>query len=698
MKSRKLLSIILATVIILSSVIISTAEESAHSGYLNMKKLSKAEIVALTRDVNLADTDNFYVTQPSVVYPYTMGEVKAVVQQNALNRFNNYRRLAGLGSVTLDSEYTKYAQGAAVVNAANNVMTHYPEKPDDMPDSFFQVCEYGDCHCNIADYWGYHPSIGPLCFSVDMWMDDSDQYNIAQLGHRRWMLNPTMGKTGFGCATSTEGWLHTAVFAFDNSTRASDYDFISWPPSGYMVNDTSFFTTSCAWSVSLNPNKYDLSNMRNVTVELKNSRGEKWNFGANENDGFFNIDLQGYGSNRNAIIFRPTGINRYDGVYTATVKGLKNSEGKAETLVFEVEFFCSDDISETTTTPTTEPTTVPPTTEPTTEPTTVPPTTEPTTEPTTVPPTTEPTTEPTTVPPTTEPTTEPTTIPPTTEPTTEPTTVPPTTEPTTEPTTVPPTTEPTTEPTTVPPATETTTEPTTNAPAKPLKRGDLNGDDKINASDARTALRISAQLTIGTNEQLIAADVNFDGKVNAIDARKILRISAQLESADSLIPPETTEKENTEETTTEAEEETTTVADEENTTFSEKTEITTALPSDTTSTTETTVSSTEETTEKETSAEKTTVVTETTTEQTTAEATTSEKTTEERTTQSVISESTTKPLPNNEIAVVISDKSDKYHDIDCDLLIFSDVLGENIYAVPKKEAEEDGYLPCSICW
>ncbi len=611
-----------------------------------MKKLSKAEIVALTRDVNLADTDNFYVTQPSVVYPYTMGEVKAVVQQNALNRFNNYRRLAGLGSVTLDSEYTKYAQGAAVVNAANNVMTHYPEKPDDMPDTFFQVCEYGDCHCNIADYWGYHPAIGPLCFSVDMWMDDSDQYNIAQLGHRRWMLNPTMGKTGFGCATSTEGWLHTAVFAFDNSTRASDYDFISWPPSGYMVNDTSFFTTSCAWSVSLNPNKYDLSNMRNVTVELKNSRGEKWNFGANESDGFFNIDLQGYGSNRNAIIFRPTGINRYDGVYTATVKGLKNSEGKAETLVFEVEFFCSDDISETTTTPTTEPTTIPPTTEP----------------------------------------------------TTEHTTVPPTTETTTEPTTVPPTTEPTTEPTTVPPATETTTEPTTNAPAKPLKRGDLNGDDKINASDARTALRISAQLTIGTNEQLIAADVNFDGKVNAIDARKILRISAQLESADSLIPPETTDKENTEETTTEAEEETTTVADEENTTFSEKTEITTALPSDTTSTTETTVPSTEETTEKETSAEKTTVVTETTTEQTTAEATTSEKTTEERTTQSVISESTTKPLPNNEIAVVISDKSDKYHDIDCDLLIFSDVLGENIYAVPKKEAEEDGYLPCSICW
>ena len=680
MNTRKLISVILAIVIFLTSVIISTARETAHSGYLNMQKLSKAEIVALTRDVNLVDTDNFYVTKPSVVYPYTFGEVKAVVQQNALNRFNNYRRLAGLGSVTINSEYTKYAQGAAVVNAANNVMTHYPTKPEDMPDTFFQICEYGDCHCNIADYWGYHPAIGPLCFSVDMWMDDSDQYNIAQLGHRRWMLNPTMAQTGFGCATSTEEWLHTAVFAFDNSAKASDYDFISWPPSGYMVNDTSFFTTSCAWSVSLNPDKYDLSNMRNVRVELKNSRGEKWNFSNNAADGFFNIDLQLYGSTGNAIIFRPVGINKYERTYTVTIDGIRNKAGKAETLVFEVEFFSSDDVKETTTVPTTTPTT----------------------EPTTIPPTTEPTTEPTTVPPTTEPTTEPTTVPPTTEPTTEPTTVPPTTEPTTEPTTVPPTTEPTTEPTTVPPTTEPTTEHTTDAPDKPIKRGDLNGDTKINASDARLALRISAQLVIGTNEQLIAADVNFDGKVNAIDARKILRISAQLESPDSLTVPETTTQEQKTEETTVSEEENTTVAEEtttvpqeENTTVpvitetttesteTETTQTTTKLPVDVTFTPITTVPSTEETTTKKQPAEQTT---------------SAEQTTAERTTSSVISEPTTKPLPNNEIAVVISDKSKDYHDIECSLLIFSNILGDNIYAVSKKEAEENGYTPCNICF
>ncbi len=59
--------------------------------------------------------------------------------------------------------------------------------------------------------------------------------------------------------------------------------------------------------------------------------------------------------------------------------------------------------------------------------------------------------------------------------------------------------------------------------------GDVNKDGKINAIDARAALRIGAQLDVPTDYQKIAADYNKDGKVNAIDARLILRKGAQLE-------------------------------------------------------------------------------------------------------------------------------------------------------------------------
>ena len=59
--------------------------------------------------------------------------------------------------------------------------------------------------------------------------------------------------------------------------------------------------------------------------------------------------------------------------------------------------------------------------------------------------------------------------------------------------------------------------------------GDINGDSKINAADARLALRYSARLEEFSEEQLDAADVDKSGKVTASDARKILRFSAGLE-------------------------------------------------------------------------------------------------------------------------------------------------------------------------
>lgn len=59
--------------------------------------------------------------------------------------------------------------------------------------------------------------------------------------------------------------------------------------------------------------------------------------------------------------------------------------------------------------------------------------------------------------------------------------------------------------------------------------GDINADGKITAADARTALRIAANLHTPTENERKAADINNDLKITAADARKILRISANLE-------------------------------------------------------------------------------------------------------------------------------------------------------------------------
>ena len=63
----------------------------------------------------------------------------------------------------------------------------------------------------------------------------------------------------------------------------------------------------------------------------------------------------------------------------------------------------------------------------------------------------------------------------------------------------------------------------------PRAKGDINGDGKITAADAREALRAAAGLSKLEGIQNEAADYNNDGKVTAADARLILRKAANID-------------------------------------------------------------------------------------------------------------------------------------------------------------------------
>ncbi len=63
--------------------------------------------------------------------------------------------------------------------------------------------------------------------------------------------------------------------------------------------------------------------------------------------------------------------------------------------------------------------------------------------------------------------------------------------------------------------------------------GDVDGDGRVTASDARLILRAAAQLVTLTMEQEALADVDNDGAVTALDARIVLRVAAELETLDA---------------------------------------------------------------------------------------------------------------------------------------------------------------------
>lgn len=56
--------------------------------------------------------------------------------------------------------------------------------------------------------------------------------------------------------------------------------------------------------------------------------------------------------------------------------------------------------------------------------------------------------------------------------------------------------------------------------------GDVNGDNKINAVDARWILQAASGARVLDDTQKAAADVNGDGKINAVDARWILQVAS----------------------------------------------------------------------------------------------------------------------------------------------------------------------------
>ena len=130
--------------------------------------------------------------------------------------------------------------------------------------------------------------------------------------------------------------------------------------------------------------------------------------------------------------------------------------------------------------------------------------------------------------------------------------------------------------------------------AESLKIGDIDGNGKITAGDARLALRGAASLEKLSEMQLKLADIDGNGRITASDARMILRRAANLEDDFGELTTQAPE------TTTQAPE-TTTLAPETTTLAPETTtlapETTTEAPETTTEAPETTTQAPETTTE-----------------------------------------------------------------------------------------------------
>jgi hypothetical protein len=296
-----------------------------------------------------------YAQTPKVEAPYKAGALTKAHLNDGLNMTKFVRYLAGLSeNVYLDDGLNDQAQHGAVLLAALDQLTHNPSQPAGMAGAFYQK---GKTSCGSSNLYYVSTKYNrnnaeDLDRAVRAFIHDLS--NIKTLGHRRWVLHPSLRKLGFGLAERDQsGGMHayyTTMQVFDtgNKTDKVDMDYVLWPAKGYFPVDV--FSGDEPWSVSLNPNVYDIAKCQPEVTLINETTGRKWVFSI---VGDTSVKLKYFYFNRDAygwpgcIIFRPDGLESLsvtedrlnNNTFAVTITGLVRKDGASASINYNVTFF-----------------------------------------------------------------------------------------------------------------------------------------------------------------------------------------------------------------------------------------------------------------------------------------------------------------------------------------------------------------------
>ncbi len=134
---------------------------------------------------------------------------------------NYFRAMAGVrADVTFTDEYNRKAQHAALMMAANGMLSH---SPDASWRCYTAAGAEGAGRSNLAS-----GASGPGAVSAYMRDDGESNYFV---GHRRWVLDTRVREMGTGDVWGFNALFVVGTFGKPGKTRDP---FVAWPPPGYV--------------------------------------------------------------------------------------------------------------------------------------------------------------------------------------------------------------------------------------------------------------------------------------------------------------------------------------------------------------------------------------------------------------------------------------------------------------------------------
>jgi hypothetical protein len=208
----------------------------------------------------------------------------------AVNRLNAYRYLCGVSfDVEADARMNKQATEAAKACDGHGSISH------DI-GHFTELCNLSAGSDVVGSVAGY--------------LNDSGASNREARAHRRWCLNPPMGRAGFGGGTK-----FVAMACMDASGKDSAGDTWSYPGKGFFPLE---YLHGDAWSLYLREGSPS-RNALEVEVFRLAARPQKPFTWADKDPGE-KLEIGWISSKMNTINFEPKGANK-EGIYWVRIRG-----------------------------------------------------------------------------------------------------------------------------------------------------------------------------------------------------------------------------------------------------------------------------------------------------------------------------------------------------------------------------------------